>query len=399
MRLLGRGGAVHAWGAVRSNRLGFGSLTLWSTANSNQPHKVDCPPDAVQVSAGSGHSAILTSRGEVWTFGQGDKGQLGHGDFKDLSSPKKVEALPPCQWLSAGSDHTLVVSKEGFVFGFGNCTYGQLGLGTRAFRVGAPKLLTAFQDLGERISKVTAGYRVSAAITDNGKLYTFGCKNYNSLGHDEQPAMVLFDYLRIGARGAQTVPKLVTALRNQPVEDIHFGTAHALAVLRDKRIYGWGTGAGYVFGDGTQNPRLKPKECVELNQYGVQKIAVGSAHAVGVTRTGSVIHWGYKEHINSFGNTFGETSAHMPQHPSAVYWFTENKHHFGDIVGLGAGLHFSVAIGEKGTVAWGWNSKGQLGEGTVANSAEPVYVGRHRLSSPKLQMVSCGTMHSLAIER
>ena len=37
--------------------------------------------------------AFLTNDGRVYTWGSGKKGQLGHGDYKDISSPKLILAL------------------------------------------------------------------------------------------------------------------------------------------------------------------------------------------------------------------------------------------------------------------------------------------------------------------
>lgn len=45
------------------------------------------------VSCGSFHTAILTERGQCFTFGSNGSGQLGHGDRRDVAAPKCVEGL------------------------------------------------------------------------------------------------------------------------------------------------------------------------------------------------------------------------------------------------------------------------------------------------------------------
>ena len=47
----------------------------------------------VQVSAGRMHSAALLETGEVYTWGNGRDGALGHGDKSKQSEPKLVEKL------------------------------------------------------------------------------------------------------------------------------------------------------------------------------------------------------------------------------------------------------------------------------------------------------------------
>lgn len=42
------------------------------------------------IACGSGHSAAITTNGELYTWGQGDHGRLGHGDTVNQSKPKQV---------------------------------------------------------------------------------------------------------------------------------------------------------------------------------------------------------------------------------------------------------------------------------------------------------------------
>ena len=44
------------------------------------------------IACGSGHSAAITTNGELYTWGQGDHGRLGHGDTVNQSKPKQVRA-------------------------------------------------------------------------------------------------------------------------------------------------------------------------------------------------------------------------------------------------------------------------------------------------------------------
>ena len=47
----------------------------------------------VKVAAGGAHSAAITDQGELYTWGKGRYGRLGHGDSDDQMRPKLVEAL------------------------------------------------------------------------------------------------------------------------------------------------------------------------------------------------------------------------------------------------------------------------------------------------------------------
>jgi alpha-tubulin suppressor-like RCC1 family protein len=49
--------------------------------------------DVVDVACGGVHSAAITASGELYTWGKGRYGRLGHGDSDDQLKPKLVEAL------------------------------------------------------------------------------------------------------------------------------------------------------------------------------------------------------------------------------------------------------------------------------------------------------------------
>jgi alpha-tubulin suppressor-like RCC1 family protein len=53
----------------------------------------ECGEACVQISAGGFHAAALTKDWEVYTWGMGKHGALGHGDTAKVSSPKRVTAL------------------------------------------------------------------------------------------------------------------------------------------------------------------------------------------------------------------------------------------------------------------------------------------------------------------
>ncbi|XP_046902595.1 E3 ubiquitin-protein ligase MYCBP2 isoform X13 [Hypomesus transpacificus] len=90
--------------------------------------RFDCEMRAAQVSCGFHHSVVLMENGDVYTFGYGQHGQLGHGDVNSRGSPTLVQALPcPSVQVTAGSNHTAVLLVDGQVFTFGSFSKGQLG--------------------------------------------------------------------------------------------------------------------------------------------------------------------------------------------------------------------------------------------------------------------------------
>ncbi|MXQ93585.1 hypothetical protein E5288_WYG018908 [Bos mutus] len=76
--------------------------------------RFDCELRAVQVSCGFHHSVVLMENGDVYTFGYGQHGQLGHGDVNSRGCPTLVQALPgPSTQVTAGSNHTAALLMDG----------------------------------------------------------------------------------------------------------------------------------------------------------------------------------------------------------------------------------------------------------------------------------------------
>jgi len=76
-RLHDEGLAVFSWGRGEDGQLGLGD-----TSDQDEPTYVDAlrGVGVRQIACGSGHTVVLTVDGEVYTWGRGDDGRLGHGD-------------------------------------------------------------------------------------------------------------------------------------------------------------------------------------------------------------------------------------------------------------------------------------------------------------------------------
>ena len=81
---------MFTWGRGNSGQLGTGTSVpedniriLTALHNMN----------IIDVHCGESHSIALNDRGEVYTWGGGQMGQLGHGDYSRQSLPIKVANL------------------------------------------------------------------------------------------------------------------------------------------------------------------------------------------------------------------------------------------------------------------------------------------------------------------
>ncbi|GFT99092.1 hypothetical protein NPIL_245402 [Nephila pilipes] len=85
----------------------------------------------IQIACGLHHNVLLVQNGDVFTFGNNQHGQLGLGNFLIRGTPTLVK-FPSCYTstsiiqVAAGSCHTVLLNSQGQVFTFGSNSKGQL---------------------------------------------------------------------------------------------------------------------------------------------------------------------------------------------------------------------------------------------------------------------------------
>ncbi|XP_048471115.1 probable E3 ubiquitin-protein ligase HERC3 [Rhincodon typus] len=122
-------GAVFGWG--RNNH---GQLGLKDTEDRYEPKHVKLLEGKriIYISCGEEHTAVLTKDGLVFTFGAGSYGQLGHNFAQDETKPHLLGYLfgKKVSQIACGSYHTLAfVPSSGKIYSFGRGEKGQLGNG------------------------------------------------------------------------------------------------------------------------------------------------------------------------------------------------------------------------------------------------------------------------------
>lgn len=77
---------------------------------------------------------MLTSDGEVFTWGRGDDGRLGHGDNGWKYVPRLIHSLAGqvVTQVTCGSYHTAAITGNGALYTWGGGMYGKLGHGNEA---------------------------------------------------------------------------------------------------------------------------------------------------------------------------------------------------------------------------------------------------------------------------
>jgi hypothetical protein len=87
------------------------------------------PAQIKQIQLGNYHVMALTNQGEVFTWGWGEQGQLGHGDDLNQPLPKLVETLREVLYIGAGTQFSMALTYYGELYAWGHNDMGQLGIG------------------------------------------------------------------------------------------------------------------------------------------------------------------------------------------------------------------------------------------------------------------------------
>ncbi|KAM8904610.1 alsin isoform 2-T2 [Spinachia spinachia] len=105
-----------------------------------------------------------TLQTEVWSWGHGEHGQLGHGDALDRSQPLCIKSLSSKEVvrLAAGAHHSLALTAQSQVFTWGSNSFGQLG------HMESPSTVPRLAKLSEgiRVWDMSAGERHTLLLAD-----------------------------------------------------------------------------------------------------------------------------------------------------------------------------------------------------------------------------------------
>eukprot|EP00941_MAST-03F_sp_MAST-3F-sp1_P001264 g1264.t1 len=351
------------------------------------------------VACGSSHSLILTDDGtSIYAFGGGRYGQLGNKETKDVAGThtyvnKGFDNDGKDCWgehevvhIACGSDHSALITERGNLYTWGRQHKGQLGhLDTwgsqssvsrndlRRRSKDSPCLVKQLFKAGLQIKFVACGSDFTMAIDQNGDLSSWGLGSYGNLGH--------------GDTLDRKEPAVVESLRGK-CKHVACGSKHALAVTTDGVIFSWGHGNNgrLGLGDGSGELRdrgfLKPQELRAVT--GAVKVAAGEAHSACIDDKGACYTWG----AGSYGR-LGLGTENDENSPMLVEISSYITH-----VACGA-FHTMFLTTDGMLYAAGDSQYGKLGLGTTGNCLNPRKVSA--LENSRVTGVSCGTFHTIVL--
>lgn len=255
--------------------------------------------------------------------------------------PRRLIGLSNIRSVSAGDTHLVVLNGDGEVLTWGKNNYGQLGDGTnfdRDIPVAIPNVAN--------IRSVKAGATHTVALQADGTILAWGDNYYGELGVPDLPA--------------SSSPVQVAGLTD--VRKVAAGSSRSVALKNDGSVWIWGYDH-YAWQSGQDLFSAIPSQVPDL--VDVVDIGAGYEHVVAVKSDGSVWAIG-SNYANQLGNgnswsVFQSTPIQVPN--------------LSNITKIAVAVDHTLAIGSGGTVwAWGANTFGKLGDGTIQPRQAPIQV-------------------------
>jgi alpha-tubulin suppressor-like RCC1 family protein len=136
-----------------------------------------------QVACGRHHTVALDSQGRIWTFGDNKYGQLGREGKRD-NIPALVQTPAGLSFFNveSGWSHTVALAKDEqgavVVFGWGRNDKGQLGTGNAEPVLQPTRLYSTL----ETVVSVACGSEFTVVVDKNDSLWACGWNEHGNLG-------------------------------------------------------------------------------------------------------------------------------------------------------------------------------------------------------------------------
>ena len=177
------------------------------------PILVEGLDQVIAIAAGPDTSFAIRKDGTLWNWGVISRQPSEGGSYTFSAIPVQIKEVNHVIAVASGATHTLALSADGTVWAWGSNGWGELGNGTCTL-AGQEKPMPV-SGLSH-ITAIAAGYGHSAALSSDGKVWTWGYNAYGELGD--------------GTHMNQPVPIAVKGLTC--AQAISAGECHSLALIR-----------------------------------------------------------------------------------------------------------------------------------------------------------------------
>ena len=301
----------HAWAAARHERaiigrLCKGEILVWGEGKRGQlgmgryvtklPYPRPIPRlrriRIKKIATGMDHILAINADAELWTWGVGSDGRLGHGDFEDKFVPTKVEFFETyyVEEVSAGDAHSAVLtrSKRGeregqnyMISTFGRGAHGRLGNG-RNLNQNTPVGVLHYPPScnGMKVLQVSCGGAHTVALMMRRVPLTLAnpwCM---------ETAVVCWGYGTNGQLGTGYMYDSFTPIKArlphwEIISEVAAGRSFTYAKTIGGELFTWGKGLRGQLGQGSMKFSLAPRKLDTFSSF--VSLSAGTGHSLCIT--------------------------------------------------------------------------------------------------------------------
>ena len=313
--------------------------------------------------SGIGYSLAIDKNGRAWAWGGNGTGQLGDNTTTSRLTPVSVLGAVKtfCQ-IAAGDATSLAIDKNGRVWAWGSNGNGQLGDNTTTSRLTPVSVLGAVKTF----CQIAAGSLHCLAIDKNGRAWAWGSNSNGQLG-DNSTTQRLTPVSVLGA--VKTFCQIVAGFGPNVLSS---GSVSSLAIDKNGRVWAWGSNSNGQLGDNTTTNRLTPvsvlgavKTFCKITTIGFPNdFAIQRSYSLAIDKNGRAWAWG-----SNTSGVLGDGTITQRLTPVSVAGVAKT---FCEIM---AGGDHSIAIDKNGRAwAWGIISSGRLGINKNTFETTPVQI-------------------------
>jgi alpha-tubulin suppressor-like RCC1 family protein len=315
-------GRVMSFGTGQYGALGHGLSAAKQLPDVLKPSYINGPLENVKcicVSAGELHCAVVTSDGDVYTWGDGFCGQLGHGNKRPQLTPKQVTVGgiedEIVSSISCGCRHTLAVTEDGEVYSWGLGHYGVLGRSYTPFEYDAQAAVTQITNDNDDendldVNRVIAGADAAAAVAHQHP----NNPSESDIAAEIAAQIDLIANLSLDDSSDQCVPKAIDSLKGIFIVGASAGHRHSMLLDNYGGLYTFGAGYGGCLGHSDTATQMYPCRIQSFDDDNVKihQMSAGVDISMAVSTSGDVYSWG-KMDGGRIGLGIGKNNVTIPR--------------------------------------------------------------------------------------
>ena len=241
---------------------------------------------------------------------------------------------------------------------------------------------------GIRFDQVSAGGSFSIGVASDGNAYAWGNNKYGQLA--QKPADVSMQKTPV------RMPLPDGADSSFTYTQVAAGDSHVLAIGSNGIVYSWGRNDHGQLGDGTTTDRYNPQPLKDTSgqPFKAVQVSAGVADSAAIDSENRVYTWGSES--TGKGQTPAYSTTRKNPTPAAD---PDNPRQTLHAVQVSLNWSFVMALDADGNVyTWGYNTNGQLGNGTSDSTSYASNPARLPNQSFQASQISAGSWHALAID-